>query len=385
MARSASVGRPQRALAFLGLALALGFSARLPLLMASAGATLAALRPLPAPAVPGMPIPPLLAAAGAPPALLALGPAPTAPGQVTIAMRTLPTRSGASPVMMAVAVPPEPLPALPLSAAAPAQASYSPPSPFEMASQAYARLAAGDRRGAARLFDAAIAAGPDPRAAQWQRDRQALSRRWSGEAYALLRDGGTAGPAASPVLGGGQSGASLAWTLDPLARRPLAIVARSNAASDDAESAQAAIGVRWRPLAGVSISAERLIAIGATARNDWTLRIAAGADGKQGPVGWNGYGEAGVLGNGDIYAGGQARALLPLAHVGRIRLSAGPGGWASIQTGGVTTSRVDVGPSLVASAPIGSFAVDVAADWRFRVAGNAEPGSGPALTVSTRF
>ncbi len=380
MVRSDSVGRSQRALAFLGLALALGFSARLPLLMASAGATLAALRPVPGlQGSPGLPAPPLLAAAVAPPPLLATARAPV-PISVAPAQRH-PPNGTSPPVMLAALAPPDTMPP-PIS---PAAAPYVPPAAFDMASQAYARLAAGDRRGAARLFDAAIAAGPDPRAAQWQRDRAALSRRWSGEAYALLRDGGTAGPAASPVLGGGQSGAGLAWTIDPLARRPLAIVARTNAASDDPESAQAAIGVRWRPLPGISISAERLIAIGAVARNEWTLRLAAGAEGKQGPINWNGYGEAGVLGNGDVFAGGQARAVLPLARIGRLRIGAGPGGWASIQTGGITTSRVDIGPSLVASTPIGSFAVDVAADWRFRVAGNAEPGSGPALTVSTRF
>jgi hypothetical protein len=380
MPRTTTAGRPQRALAFLGLALALGFSARLPLLMADAGATLAALRP---PRLPGNPPAALLAAtvAPVPPPLLARFAAPELP---LVRLRPVPA---APPVMLADADPPPSVPALPLPTA-PAQSPpvpYAPPGGFEMATQAYARLAAGDRRGAARLFDAAIAAGPDPRAVQWQSDRAALSRRWSGEVYALARDGGNAGPAASPVLGGGQSGANLAWTIDPLARRPLALVARSNAANNDPQSSQAAIGLRWRPLPGVSISAERLIAIGATARNDWTLRLAAGADGRQGPIRWTGYGEAGVLGNGDIYAGGQARALLPLARIGRIRLAGGPGGWASIQTGGATAARVDIGPSLVTSTPLGRFSVDLAADWRFRVAGDAEPGSGPAVTISTHF
>ncbi|PZN93215.1 MAG: hypothetical protein DCF31_13465, partial [Alphaproteobacteria bacterium] len=228
-------------------------------------------------------------------------------------------------------------------------------------------------------------AGPDPRAAQWQRDRRALARRWSADAYVLLRDGGIAGPAASPVLGGGQSGASLAWTLDPLARRPVAIVARSNAANDDPQSAQAALGLRWRPLPGVTVAAERLFAIGSNARSDWTLRVAAGADGRRGPVRWHGYGEAGVLGNGDIYAGGQARTLLPLARLGGADVAIGPAAWASLQTGDFTTGRVDLVPTIVATAPLAGLAVELSADWRFRVAGNAEPGSGPALTVSTRF
>lgn len=382
--RRDTAGRPQRAMALLGLALALGFAVRLPLLMTSAGATLIALRG--SAVVPGLPAqPPVLLAAGGGPMLLpALAGAPDAAG---------PPPSGQPPVtgpkMASVAM----ASTVPSTAySMPAQATASLPEPAtstnsasDLATRAYASLAAGDRRGAARLFDAAIAAGPDARAHQWQRERTRLGRRWSGDAYALFRVGGNAGPVASPVLGGGQTGSSLAWTLDPLARRPLAMVGRVNAANDDPLSTQAAIGLRWKPIRGVSVSAERLLAIGMTARNDWTLRLAAGAQGRRGVAEWSSYGEAGVLGNGDVYGGGQARALLPLAHIGRINLHAGPGMWASIQTGGIVTDRVDVGPSFVARAPLGSMALELSADWRFRAAGNAEPGSGPAVTISTQF
>jgi hypothetical protein len=34
---------------------------------------------------------------------------------------------------------------------------------------------------------------------------------------------------------------------------------------------------------------------------------------------------------------------------------------------------------------MGKLSVDIMADWRFRVAGNALPGNGPALTLSTGF
>ncbi len=52
---------------------------------------------------------------------------------------------------------------------------------------------------------------------------------------------------------------------------------------------------------------------------------------------------------------------------------------------GFTSGRIDLGPTLLVRAPFGKVSVDVAADWRFRVAGNAVPGSGPALTLSTGF
>lgn len=385
-ATGSKIGRPQRALAWLGLVLALGVSARLPALLADAGATLVALRPrLPAPAheLAATTTPPVL------PALAAAGPLPPPPPPLLLARSTPAPQPRA---VLPVAPPAFDLPAGPpvapvpgLHSDPPAAPPPDPASPDALATAAYARLAAGDSRAAARLFDAALAAGPDRRAGQWQRDRHALARRWSADAYALLRDGGIAGPAASPVLGGGQSGASLAWTLDPLARRPFAVVARTNAANDDPQSAQAALGLRWRPLPGVTVAAERLFAIGSNARSDWTLRIAAGADGRRGRLLWRGYGEAGVLGNGDIYAGGQARTLLPLARLGRAEFAIGPAAWASVQTGDFTTGRVDLGPTIVATAPVAGLAVELSADWRFRVAGDAEPGSGPALTISTRF
>ncbi len=274
------------------------------------------------------------------------------------------------------------------------KALLSPTPGHDLATAAYARLAAGDRRGAVALFDAALASEPAPADAAlrplWTAERRRLVRRWSGDAYTLLRDPGPAGPAASPVLGGGQSGGTLAWTPNPLARRPLAVVARYNAASlggsVDPATGQAAFGVRWRPVTGVSISAERLVATGALARDDWALRIAGGADGKKGRVLWSGYGEAGVLGAGDVFAGAQLRAGMPVVQLGKLAFVAGPGTWASLQRGsGFTSGRVDIGPTLLLRAPMGKLSVDIMADWRFRVAGNALPGNGPALTLSTGF
>jgi len=264
---------------------------------------------------------------------------------------------------------------LPLPAAAPPAENRA----FRLAQSAYDRLRAGQRRQAAALFDAALHLQPDNR--QWQADRAALGRRWQLGGFALVRDGGGAGnqpvAAASPVLGGGQLGGSIAFLPDPYARRPLALVVRGNMAADPAgirrETAQAAVGIRQSLAPGVSISAERLIAIGRATRGDWTLRLAAGA--RRGRL--TGYGEAGVLGNGQLYAGAQASARL--LRIGPATLDAA--GWASLQTGQPDVWRVDVGPSVGTS----WHGIRLQADWRQRVAGNAAPGSGPAITLSTGF
>ncbi len=70
------------------------------------------------------------------------------------------------------------------------------------------------------------------------------------------------------------------------------------------------------------------------------------------------------------------------ARIGPVDLAAGPGGWASLQTGAVTNGRVDIGPTVWARLPLG---LELSADRRFRVVGNAAPGSGPAVTLSAGF
>jgi len=267
-------------------------------------------------------------------------------------------------------------------------AAPAPATGFDLATSAYARIAAGDRRAADRLFAAALAQDRGaPQAAQWATERRRLNRRWSGDAYVLFRDAGTGSAAATPVLGGGQSGASLSYALDPLAQRPFDIIGRVYAAHDrrgvaDVATAQAALGVRWRPLPGVSIAAERLIGIGEATSADWNLRLSAGGQRRIGRIVFDGYAEAGARGNGDTYAGGQIYAALPLGALGPARVTAGPGSWGSAQSGFTTVSRVDIGGGIAARLPSG---LEARADWRWRVAGNAQPGSGPAVTISWVF
>lgn len=267
----------------------------------------------------------------------------------------------------------------PVAAPAAVAATAGQPSPaYQLADAAYARLRAGQRQQAAALFDAALAI--EPGNSQWQADRKALGKRWQLGGYSLLREAGEAGPAASPVLGGGQVGGSLAWIANPSARRPTALVARMNVAADSQgvrpESFQAAFGVRQTLLPGVSLSVERLVPIGRAAqvmKGDVTARLAAGGQWQR----LTAYGEAGVLGRGQIYAGGQAGWRV--MSLGPATLSAGS--WASIQTGPPDLWRVDVGPSLSTT----WHGLRLQADWRERVAGNAQPGSGPAVTVSAGF
>lgn len=268
-------------------------------------------------------------------------------------------------------------------------ATTPPPTAFDLATAAYAHLARRERRNAARGFAAATAADPNATGApEWRAELKRLRQRWSGDAYILVRGAGPAGLGVAPLLGGGQSGATLAYTPDPLARRPLAIVGRATVAHEGAEfgiagidrgSLQAALGLRWQVVPGASLTAERLIAAGSSARDAWVLRAAGGVVRKVGAIALDAYAEAGIVGarRRDSFASAQARATLPLPA----GFDAGAGTWASAQNATTTVYRLDAGPTI--GWRVGPLTAR--ADWRFRVAGDAAPGSGPALTLSAAF
>jgi hypothetical protein len=81
---------------------------------------------------------------------------------------------------------------------------------------------------------------------------------------------------------------------------------------------------------------------------------------------------------GDIQTRVTARAF----DRGRVRVDLGGGAWAGGQRG---AKRADIGPTAIVSLPLGGGAMRVAADWRLRVAGDALPASGPAVTISAGF
>jgi hypothetical protein len=96
------------------------------------------------------------------------------------------------------------------------------------------------------------------------------------------------------------------------------------------------------------------------------------------------YGQAGAVWRGriDPFADGALRVTHEVASIGKARLSLGGGIWGAAQR---DAARLDVGPSAVATLPLAGQPVKLSIDWRQRVAGNARPGSGPALTLGADF
>lgn len=199
-------------------------------------------------------------------------------------------------------------------------------------------------------------------------------------AWALLR--GRPGPAslaAGGTLGGSQAGARLTYHVSPL----LAASLRSSSPVGGGRGGEIAAGVRVTPFRSipVSLTAERRQAIGSTGggRSAFAVFIEGGV--YQQPMPWgfelDAYAQAGVVGirRRDLFVDGGYTFTRPLFG----RYSAGFGMWGGVQPG---LYRVDIGPR-VSMRVRNNMRVHL--DWRQRVAGNAEPGSGPAVTLAADF
>lgn len=234
---------------------------------------------------------------------------------------------------------------------------------------------------------------PDQRAAGGQ--PSALPR-WSGDGWLLLR-GGSAGAVAAaapmPSYGASQMGAVLRYRLAPASRhRPVAYV-RGSAALNGFVDREATAGLAANPLAGVPLIAMAELRASQSASGT-QLRPAALVVTALPPIplGWElraeTYAQAGYVGGRGAtgFADGQLRidrALTPRDGTPpSVELRAGGGVWAGAQRG---ANRLDIGPAATLGIATGSVSARLALDWRFRVAGNAQPASGPALTLSAGF
>lgn len=221
---------------------------------------------------------------------------------------------------------------------------------------------------------------------------RANARRWHVDGWLLLRPGQHGRSPAGlllPSYGASQIGAVLAYRLAAGSeRQPVAYLRVSRALVHDGES-EAAVGIGLRPVAALAITARAELR--ATRRANGTeLRPAAflvgGFDRLRLPLGVEarGYAQAGYVGGkyATGFVDGQAVAAREVAAFDLARISAGAGVWGGAQKG---ASRIDVGPTASVDVTLASAPVRVSLDYRQRVAGQAEPSSGGALTLSTGF
>ncbi len=218
----------------------------------------------------------------------------------------------------------------------------------------------------------------------------ASSHRWSADAWALVRGGGGSAGAApfGPTYGASQVGAVLRYRLAPgSGHRPTAYLRATAALAGTDREVAAGLSLRPIPQLPIAVAAEgRVGRLGA----DTVLRPAVIAVSELAPVTLPAAIRAEVYAQGGYVGGRSATAFVDgslrldrrVAKIGRVELRAGAGAWGGAQQG---AQRLDIGPTATLGVTQGRAAARLALDWRLRVAGDAAPASGPALTISAGF
>lgn len=219
-------------------------------------------------------------------------------------------------------------------------------------------------------------------------------RRWSADAWALLRRdsaGGIASPGALPATyGASQAGAVLRYRLALASRYRPAFYMRTTSTMGQMQETSAALGFSARPLPAFPVIAAveaRLTEQGGARRFQPAVMAVTELPPFRLPAGFRGeaYAQAGYVAGrfATPFADGQVRADRPLLRVGKVETRVGAGLWGGVQKG---AARLDAGPSASVMMPLGRGTMGrVAVDWRFRLTGNAVPDSGPAVTLSAGF
>lgn len=199
-------------------------------------------------------------------------------------------------------------------------------------------------------------------------------------AWAMLRGRpGASSLASNGMLGGSQAGARLSWRFD---RRLAASLRASAPVGGVSRGGEVAAGVRYQPFLSipVALTAERRQGIGRYGGRSAFALFAEGGVWDR-PVAarfaLDAYLQAGIVGarRRDWFVDGSATLTRPVWR----NLSAGAGVWGGAQPG---LSRLDAGPR--ASLRVGR-SMRAHLDYRVNLAGNAQPGSGPVLTIAGDF
>lgn len=225
------------------------------------------------------------------------------------------------------------------------------------------------------------------------RDAMPPTRRWSADGWMMLRDGGASTSVTGPTratYGASQLGAVLRYRLAPESgHRPTAYL-RGTAALIRPHDREVAAGLSARPVSGLpfTVAAElRAGEINSATRVRPAVMAVTELLPQKLPLDLLGeaYAQAGYVGGkgATAFVDGQLRVDTDIARIGRAELRVGGGAWGGAQKG---ASRLDVGPAANLGISVNNtIFARLTVDWRFRVAGNAVPESGPALTLSAGF
>lgn len=208
---------------------------------------------------------------------------------------------------------------------------------------------------------------------------------WTVSAWLVARGAGDATLAPGGTLAGSQAGLRIGWR--PRPGQPVALFTRASRPLQT-KGAEVALGVEVQPLERVPVRAalEQRFALEDGAAEGTALSLIGGVSDVRlaGGLRLDAYGQAGIIGLSRRagFVDGAASIVRPVASWGETDVRLGAGLWGAAQPG---LSRLDIGPRAELRLPIAGRRVRLGVEWRERVAGNARPDSGPALTLGADF
>lgn len=243
-------------------------------------------------------------------------------------------------------------------------------------------------RGAADWFPAAATASAAPGQGKpfWMRRQMAG---WSLGGWVYLRGGALVAPggiAAVSQLGGSQAGLRLAYGFGDSGR--VRAYGRATVALRRPEQRELAFGLAFAPVGHwpVDVAFEQRVAVGREGRTALAAMVSGGVGDVALPHGFRleAYGQAGVVGTRrrDGFADGAIVIDRPVGSDMSSPLRVGALAAGAVQPG---AARVDVGPRMTLRLPDVGEGSRIALDWRQRIAGDARPASGFALTLASDF
>jgi hypothetical protein len=191
---------------------------------------------------------------------------------------------------------------------------------------------------------------------------------------------------ANGQLGGSQIGVRMGLPLTT-ARQGfgLDLSARAYAPLQAKRGKEAALGLSLNHRGNPSLEfiAERRIGLDQGGRNAFSVMAVSGLSDLVLAKGitLNAYAQAGVIGARarDGFVDASVSVDRPVNASG-VRI--GVGAWGGIQP---RVGRLDIGPQVTFPLPVEGRTIRLSAQWRFRVAGDAAPASGPAIVIGSDF
>jgi hypothetical protein len=220
--------------------------------------------------------------------------------------------------------------------------------------------------------------------------RDPAGSRLSADAWMMVRqDAMSAVVSGRPSYGRSQAGGILRIRLAGSGSRELQAYVRASSALQGALERDIVAGLSARPVRSLPLRLAAEARVSET-QDGTELRPAVIAVTEFAPLSMprgfraEAYLQAGYVGGkfATPFVDGQSRLERPIARVADADISVGAGMWGGAQEG---AARLDIGPTAAVALRLGTARGRVAADYRFRIAGDAQPDSGPALTLSAGF